>query len=65
MTGNGFTGSAQYIIPENTVVPNEDKGAIVTDGEIYRINPDGLEEKVAFYDFDDKKFYLIEGADKN
>lgn len=63
MTGNGFTGSAHHIIPENTVQPVDSKGAIVTDGEIYRINPNGAEQKVAYYDKDLKYFVLYDEED--
>lgn len=60
---NGYISCAKYTIPEYTVdlIPAADgstKGAIVTDGEIYRINPDGTEEAVAYYDADEKTFKL-------
>ena len=60
MTGNGFTGSEQHVIPENTVVPENNKGAIVTDGEIYRVNPDGSEELVARHNNRDRCFELVD-----
>ena len=59
--GNGFISAKEVTIPEYTVVKDyKGNGAIVTDGEIYRINPDGTEELVAYYDKKDKCFYLIE-----
>ena len=59
-TGNGFTASKDVSIPEYEVRKENGKGAVVTDGEIYRVNPDGSEELVAYYDKDDAKFYLKE-----
>ena len=64
-TGNGFISGKDVTIPEYKVQPDENGyGAIVTDGEIYRINPDGSEEKVAYFDYEDGKFYLLEGDEQ-
>ena len=58
-TGNGYTGSSNHMIPEYKVKPmGNGQGAIVTDGVIYRITPDGLETAVAEFDEDYKKFVL-------
>lgn len=59
--GNGYLAGDKHMIPEFKVVKDsEDHGAIITDGEIYRLNPDGNEELVATFDKDDEKFYLTE-----
>lgn len=60
MTGNGLTGSKNRVIPEYDVRPENKKGAIVTDGEIYRINPDGTEDPVAYYNKKHKCFKIYE-----
>lgn len=58
-TGNGYTGSSNHMIPEYKVKPmGNGQGAIVTDGVIYRITPDGPETAVAEFDEDYKKFVL-------
>ena len=58
-TGNGYTGSSNHMIPEYKVKPmGNGQGAIVTDGVIYRITPDGSETAVAEFDEDYKKFVL-------
>ena len=58
-TGNGYTGSSNYMIPEYKVKPiGNGQGAIVTDGVIYRISPNGPETAVAEFDEDYKKFVL-------
>ena len=65
-SGNGFTSSKDVTIPEYTIPKDsKDNGAIVTNGEIYRINPDGKEELVATFDRDDEKFYLINKEAEN
>ena len=56
-TGDGFLASKDVTIPEFKVRKDEnDIGAIVTDGEIYRITPDGKEELVATFNKIDKCF---------
>ena len=58
-TGNGYTGSSNHMIPEYKVKPmGNGQGAIVTDGVIYRISPNGPETAVAEFDEDYKKFVL-------
>ena len=57
-TGNGFVSGKEVTIPEYVVNKDSGKGAVVTDGEIYRINADGKEEKVAYYDDESQKFKL-------
>ncbi len=59
-TGNGFVAAKDTVTPEYTVHPQEKKGAIVTDGVIYRVNPDGFEEIVATYNKKDRCFDLFE-----
>ena len=54
-TGNGYTGSAEHVIPE--YVSN---GTTPSSGEIYRVNPDGTEEAVAYYDPKEKVFSLYD-----
>lgn len=59
-SGNGYLASEEHMIPEFKVVKDdEDNGAIITDGAIYRLNPDGSEELVAYYNNRDKCFELI------
>lgn len=58
-TGNGYIGNEKNIIPEYEVRREHNQGAVVTDGNIYRINPDGTEELVAEYNSRDKCFDLI------
>ena len=58
-TGNGYTGSSNHMISEYKVKPMRNgQGAIVTDGVIYRISPNGPETAVAEFDEDYKKFVL-------
>lgn len=64
-TGNGFVGNKENLIPEYEVRPKNNKGAVVTDGAIYRIDPDGNEEKVAQFNKRDNSFKLIEVGEKN
>lgn len=54
-TGNGYTGSSKHVIPE--YVSN---GTTPSSGEIYRVNPDGLEEAVAYYNKKEKVFTLYD-----
>ena len=49
-TGNGFLGSEKVCIPEYKVFEENGQGAIVTDGYIFKVNPDGTEELVAYFD---------------
>ncbi len=58
-TGNGYIGNSEHLVPEYKVYPEKDNGAVITDGNIYRINPDGAEEKVATYNNKDKCFELV------
>ena len=55
-TGNGFVAGEEHIIPEY-----HSSGTELTSGEIYRINPDGTEKLVAYYDKKEKCFKLVEG----
>ena len=55
-TGNGFVAGEEHIIPEY-----HSSGTELTSGEIYRINPDGTEELVAYYDEDSERFKLYKG----
>ena len=57
-TGNGYIGNYEHLIPEYKVYPEKDNGAIITDGAIYRINPDSSEELVAEYNKKHHKFKL-------
>lgn len=58
-TLNGYTGSSKYLVPEYTVKKDENgNGAIITDGKIYKVSPDGPETAVAEFDEDYKKFVL-------
>lgn len=57
-TGNGYIGNGEHMIPEYEVRAEKNKGATVTDGTIYRVNPDGSETAVAQYDEDKKRFVL-------
>ncbi len=63
-TGNGFIGNKEHLIPEYRVYPQNKQGAVVTDGAIYRINPDGNEELVAIFNESDKIFVLIDEEGK-
>ena len=59
-TLNGYTGSSKYLVPEYTVKKDENgNGAIITDGKIYRVSPDGTETAVAELDKKDKCFALV------
>lgn len=59
-TGNGFVAAKDVVIPEYKVRKDEkDRGAVVSDGIIYRINSNGIEEPVAFFNKYDKCFELI------
>ena len=61
-TENGYLGGKDCIIPEYTVCQDEKgKGAIITGGEIYRINPEGSEDPVAYFDKKRHLFRLYEG----
>lgn len=60
-TGNGFVGNEKSLIPEYEVRRENNQGAVITDGNIYRINPDGTEELVALYNKKYQKFKLCEG----
>lgn len=64
-TGSGYIGSDSYVIPEYTVIKQGKVGAVVTDGEIYRINPDGSEDLVAVFDEDKHKFILVEEGEND
>lgn len=58
-TLNGYTGSSKHLVPEYTVKKDENgNGAIITDGKIYRVSPDGTETAMAEFDEDYKKFVL-------
>lgn len=57
-TGNGYVGNSKNLIPEYKVYPKGEDGALITDGNIYRINPDGSEELVAEYNKKHHKFKL-------
>lgn len=63
-TGNGFTGAKNVSIPEYEVRVEDKKGAVVTNGEIYKINPDGTEEKVAEFNKKHRTFKLCEQEDR-
>lgn len=54
-TGNGYTGSPEYVVPEYV-----SSGTTPTAGEIYRVNPDGTEEAVAYYASREKVFELYD-----
>ena len=59
-TLNGYTGSSKHLVPEYTVKKDENgNGAIITDGKIYRVSPDGTETAVAELDKKDKCFALV------
>lgn len=59
-TLNGYTGSSKHLVPEYTVKKDENgNGAIITDGKIYRVSPDGTETAVAELDKKDKYFALV------
>lgn len=57
-TGNGYVGNSKNLIPEYKVYPEGEDGALITDGAIYRINPDSSEELVAEYNKKHHKFKL-------
>lgn len=57
-TGNGYIGSREHIIPEYEVRSENGKGAVITDGSIYRISSDGKETEIARFDEDEKRFKL-------
>lgn len=54
-TGNGYTGSSEHVVPEYV-----SSGTTPSAGEIFRVNPDGTEEAVAYYDSKDKVFKLYD-----
>ncbi len=59
-TGNGFISSEKVAIPEYEVRKDQQsRGAVVTDGIIYKISPDGKEEPFAFFNKQDKCFEPI------
>lgn len=59
-TLNGYTGSSKHLVSEYTVKKDENgNGAIITDGKIYRVSPDGTETAVAELDKKDKCFALV------
>lgn len=59
-TLNGYTESSKHLVPEYTVKKDENgNGAIITDGKIYRVSPDGTETAVAELDKKDKCFALV------
>ena len=62
-TGNGFVSAKDVTIPEYTVRESGGKGAVVSDGEIYRVKADGTEELVAKYNKQDQCFELVAQAD--
>lgn len=62
-TGNGFVSAKDVTIPEYTVRESDGKGAVVSDGEIYRVKADGTEELVAKYNKQDQCFELVTQED--
>lgn len=65
-TGNGYLASENHLIPEFKVVRTPDgNGAIITDGKIYRVYPDGTEEAVAELNKKHQRFKLCEQEEKN
>ena len=49
------SGSPEYVVPEYV-----SSGTTPTAGEIYRVNPDGTEEAVAYYASREKVFELYD-----
>ena len=58
-TGNGYIGGDKHLIPEYKVAPENSHGAVITDGTIYRVHPDGTEEAAATFNKKDKCFDLV------
>lgn len=55
--GNGYLAGDKHMIPEFKVVTDDKgRGAIITDGAIYRLYPDGHEVLVARFNEDTQKF---------
>lgn len=52
-TGNGYTGSLNRVIPEYA-----SGGTTPSAGVIYRLNPDGTKQPIAYYDSKEKVFEL-------
>lgn len=54
-TGNGYTGNEKHVVPEyvsSCTTPSS--------GKIYKVNADGSEQPVAYYDKREKVFVLYD-----
>lgn len=59
-TGNGYLGSSSHVIPEFVAGSGErGRGAVVTDGAIFLLSPEGSETVVAIFNKKDKTFELL------
>lgn len=62
-TENGFLGSSDLLIPEYEY--SKDNGSPITDGAIYKIEHDGTETIVAYWDSDYGYFMPVKGKGDN
>lgn len=62
-TGNGFISAKDFAIPEYEVRKEKGMGAVISNGEIYRIDPTGTDEPVAYFDELTRRFVPYERSE--